>query len=132
MKIKSLLLGVILLVFLAITIVMGVLLTKEFDDISESSLLKYLVDKEIRIIPRFIKGSNVVYRSHPVNGTSRSLNSIKIKTENSNLSHEEAIKYFTKLGYQKDSFYRLSKNGEEISIEDIGDNSLLITKYSWE
>ncbi|MDQ2697090.1 MAG: hypothetical protein M3Z21_17270 [Pseudomonadota bacterium] len=132
MKIKILLFGAILLIFLVIPIAIGVLLTKEFDDISESSLLKYIVDKEIRTIPRFIKGSSVVYRSHPVDGTSRSLDSIKIKTKNSYLSHEEAIKYFTKLGYQKDSFYRLSRNGEEISIEDIGNNSLLITKYSWE
>jgi regulatory protein YycI of two-component signal transduction system YycFG len=130
-KTKSLFFVVIILAFIVIALVFGALLTKEFDDIGESSLLKYLVDKEIRIIPIFIKGSNIAYRSHPVNGTSRSLNSIKIKTENANLSHEEAIKYFTKLGYQKDSLYRLSKSGEEISIEDVGDDSILITKYSW-
>lgn len=117
-------------VFLAITV--GVFLTKEFDDIGELSLLKYLVDEEIRIIPKFIKGSNVIYRTHPVNGTSRSLNSIKIETKDSSFSHKEAIKYFTEIGYQKDSFYRLSRNGEEISIEDMGDGILLITKYSWE
>lgn len=133
MKTKYLLFGTIFFIFLLIAIVIGILLTKNFDNISESSLTKYLVDKEIRIITKFIKCSNVSYRSHPVNGTSRSLNSIKMKTENSNLSHKEAINYFTKLGYHKDSFNRLSKNnGEEISIEDIGDNSLLITKYAWE
>jgi hypothetical protein len=134
MKAKLLLISSILFFLFATIFTIGILLTKDFNDISESSLLKYVVDSEIREIPKIINGNNIVYQSRPTNGTARGINSIKFKPENTNAEREKIINYFTKLGYQKNSPSQLSKNnnGDEITIEDIDNNGLLITKFSFD
>ena len=97
----------------------AVLLTREFDNIGKSSLLRYFVDAEIRQLAGVLEAQDVVYRSSPVDGASKSLNSIKVITPNSDLAYEKALKYFIDLGYQKKSLNQLYRNDAEITIENV-------------
>ena len=102
--------------------------TKDVDEISDSSLLKYFVDRELRAIPSVIKGRDVVYRYQPADGTSWDVDSIRITTDDADSAHEAAMEYFVGLGYEKTDFMSLSKDGDKVTVEKRGNGTLLIVK----
>jgi len=123
-------------VFLVICLGLGLatasiafLITHQFESIDGASILKVIVDSEIRNLP--VKGANVTYRSYPVNGTSRSVNAVRMWVEDQDASYRLTISYFVALGYLQENRFDLSRNGDEITIEQSG-HYLEVTKLSWD
>jgi predicted small secreted protein len=105
------------------------LITHQFENISNSSILKLVVDSEIRNLP--VAGVNITYKSYPVDGTSRSVNSIKMRVDNQDALYTLTVSYFVSLGYHQENRFDLSRNGDEITIEQ-SDSYFEVTKFSWD
>jgi hypothetical protein len=122
--------SILLLITGSSIVVMAFLITHKFNDIDENSLLKYIVDKEIRNLPIIREGSNISYKSHPVDGTSRGFDSVTLGVKNKDEAHKQIVDYFTSLGYTQEGDFDFQKNGVEITIDQTG-NTVKIAKYSW-
>jgi hypothetical protein len=124
----------VLLIFLlscllSATVAAGFLLTYEFENITNNSVLKYLIDKEIRNLPSISEGTNVIYKSYPADGTSRGFDAVRFDIKDQEVSYKKIADYFTALGYTRKDNGDFFKNQDKIIIEQSG-NSIEITKYS--
>jgi hypothetical protein len=122
--------SVFLLMAGLLIVAMAFLITHEFNDISENSVLKYIVDKEIRNLPIIKESVNISYKSHPVNGTSRGFDSVTLNTQNKDEAYKQIVSYFASLGYIQEGDFDFQKNGVEITIDQTGD-TIKVMKYSW-
>lgn len=104
-------------------------ITHQFENINNTSILKLVVDSEIRNLP--VAGANITYKSYPVDGTSRSVNSVKMRVGDQDASYTLTVSYFVSLGYRQEKRFELSRNGDEITIEQ-SDSYLEVTKFSWD
>ncbi|MFC5770497.1 hypothetical protein [Thauera sinica] len=124
----KLLFGVVA-VSIIVLIIPAILVAHEFDGISDSSPLKYIVDGEIRGVIDIIEAENVNFRSKPQDGMSMALSSVTFCPRYPALAHESLIAYFDRFGYEKHADGTFGKNDREIVIKDIGNGCLSVTKY---
>lgn len=105
-------------------------ITHDFEAIGEKSILRYIVDREIRNIPIIKEGAGIVYKSYPVDGTSRGFDSVRLKVNDKSNSYDKTVDYFLGLGYARERNGDLSRDGDEITIEQT-ESYIEVIKYSW-
>jgi hypothetical protein len=110
----------------------GILVAHDFTEIEDSSLLKYLVDSEVRAARHVVKARNVIYRSAPKDGNKKGLDSIEMEVEDARLAQEKLLNHFVGLGYKVVHSDALAKGDVDISVEPLSGGALRVTKYAWD
>jgi len=123
--------SIFLLSLVSIVIMSVFLMTHEFDNIAEDSLLKYLVDKEIRGLPIIKESTNVSYKSYPVDSTSRGFDAVTLDVKDKDVAYKHTVDYFIALGYKQENNFVLLKNESEVTIDQM-ETTMKVTKYSWD
>jgi len=101
----------------------GVLITHRFEHIDSGSLLRFLVDSELREAPVGGAGTEFFYTSYPADGTARGMDRVLVKAGDGAAPREQLVRYFIERGYgfEAGSEMRLRRGEDEVLIEKRGE-----------
>lgn len=100
----------------------GVLITHRFERIDSGSVLRLLVDRELRDAPMGGAGTEFFYTSYPADGTARGMDRLLVKAGDGAGPREQLVRYFVERGYvfEAGSEMRLRRGQDEVVIEKRG------------
>ena len=105
---------------------------RSFDNVGGSSILRFVVDREIRTLPLPASASSIVFRSEPTDGNKPQLDGATIRTSDPEKAISVARAHFLKLGYgEREGGAMLVKPQIEVRLEKTASNGVTVTKYSW-
>ncbi len=105
---------------------------RSFDNVAGNSILRFLVDSEVRQIPLIEDAAKVSFRLEPRDGNKPQLDGATITGNDPKKALVDAQKYFLSLGYSEaENGALFVKSGREIRLNETSGGSITITKYSW-
>jgi hypothetical protein len=104
-----------------------------FDNIERNSMLRFLVDSEIRGIPLAENNDSLRFRSEPSDGNKPELNSATMTVSAPKTALKEIQDYLSGLGYTRQGDGKLFiKPSIEVRIDENSGGTITVTKLSWE